>query len=322
MRDLHVVCGGRGFVGQALIADLKQKGHEVKCVSRGLGQNNCGWSSEPWEIRDGVEYVNADLMKPDHAVGVVRDARYVYNLAASVGGIDFIQNNRAACMSSALINLNLLRACHQFGTQRYFFASSACVYSSRDFPITESCAEPATPERGYGWEKLFGEQVCREYREAGFVDTRAARYFTLYGPGDDKKHNHFPAELCKKIATAKILAHKSIELWGDGSQVRSLLYIDDCVEGTQRIMDSGVTIPLNLSGAEYASTNQMADLVQSIAGTDLQVNYVPGVTGVQSRFASNERIHRELDWEPSTGLKEGFEWTYRWWFDKLLKELR
>lgn len=320
MRDLHVVCGGSGFVGRALIERLKQDGHEVKCVSRGVPAE-CGWSNEPWEIKDGVEYIKADLSKPDHAIGIVRDAKHVYNLAASVGGIDFIQNNRADCMLSAQINMNLLQACKKFGTQRYFFASSACVYSSNDFPITENFAHPANPERGYGWEKIFGEQLCREFREAGYVDTRVARYFTLYGPGDDKKHNHFPAELCKKIARAKFLSHKHIEVWGNGTQVRSLLFIDDCVEGTIRLMNSGVTEPLNLSGAEYGTTNQMIDLVQQIAGTDLGVQYVIGPIGVQSRFSNNTRIQRVLGWEPRVGLREGFEKTWRYWWDKTNKEL-
>lgn len=322
--DLTVVAGGRGFVGRALIADLKRQGHtRIRSVSRNI-DNITEWKQfhEPRiERRDGVEYVSADLSDERQALGALRDARYCYNLAASVGGIDFIQANRATCMLSAQININLLKACQHVGVQKYFFASSACVYSSNEFPCAENYVVPANPERGYGWEKLFGEQLCREFRESGLVETRVARYFTLYG-GDTKKHLHFPDSLCKKIATAKILARKSIELWGDGSQVRSLLFIDDAVTGTQKIMHSGVTTPMNLSSPEWATVNQMADMVQDIAGTDLQVNYVQGVVGVQSRYSDNRAILEKIGWEPSTPLREGMEKTWRFWWDRMIKELR
>lgn len=323
--DRIVVAGGLGFVGRALIADLKSQGNtNIRSVSRNINPLT-PWQKfhEPHiETRDGVEYMSADLSDERQALGALRDARYVYNLAAAVGGIDFIQANRATCMRSAKIDINLLEACQKVGVSKLFYASSACVYGSFHFPSAESFAMPANPERGYGWTKLFGEQLCREFRESGNVETRVARYFTLYGPGDAKKHNHFPAELCKKIATAKILAHKSIDLWGDGSQVRSLLFIDDCVRGTRKIMDSGVTFPLNLSSPEWATVAQMADMVQEIAGTDLQVNYGGGVVGVQSRYADNGSIRQELGWEPPTPLREGFEKTYRFWYDKLIKELK
>lgn len=323
--DLVVVAGGLGFVGRELIADLKCQGHtNIRSVSRNIDEIT-SWKQfhEPRiERRDGVVYMSADLSDERQALGALRDARYVYNLAAAVGGIDFIQANRAACMLSAQININLLKACQKVGVQKYFFASSACVYSSNEFPCAENYAIPANPERGYGWEKLFGEQLCREFREGGDVENRVARLFTLYGPGDDKKHNHFPAELCKKIATAKILAHKEIELWGDGSQVRSLLFIDDCVTGIQKIMHSGVTTPLNLSSPEWATVNQMADMVQGIAGTDLQVNYVEGTVGVQSRYSDNRTILEKIGWEPSTPLREGLEKTWRFWWEWALKTLK
>jgi nucleoside-diphosphate-sugar epimerase len=305
--DQIVIAGGRGFVGRALIEELKKRGHtKIRCVTRK--------TDEPWITRDGVEYYPADLHDYYQALGSVRDAKYVFNLAALVGGIDFIQNNRFMCMLSAHVNMNLLLASRYVDAVRFFFASSACVYSSNEFPIRENFAHPANPERGYGWEKLFGEQLCREFGH----NTRIARYFTLYGPGDDKFHNHFPAELCKKVAHAKISGLKEIEVWGDGSQVRSLLYIDDCVEGTLRIMNSDtVNWPVNLSHSDYMSVDQMTELVQKIAGTDLKVKHVPGVTGVQSRYSSNELIRREFGWEPKVGMLEGFEKTYRWWYDKI-----
>lgn len=321
--DLTVVAGGRGFVGRALIADLKLQGHTcIRSVSRNIDEIT-EWKTfhEPRiERRDGVEYMSADLSDERQALGALRDARFVYNLAASVGGIDFIQANRAQCMLSAQININLLKACRHVGVQKYFFASSACVYESSVFPISER-VKLSNPERGYGWEKLFGEQLCREIRESGNVETRVARYFTLYG-GDTKKHPHFADSLCKKIATAKILAHSAIELWGDGTQVRSLLYIDDCVIGTQKIMRSGVTFPLNLSSPEYATVSQMADIVQDIAGTDLQVSYVEGVVGVHSRYSDNRTIRQELNWEPAVSLREGLEKTWRFWYDKCLRDLK
>jgi len=323
--DLIVVCGGRGFVGRSLLADLQRQGFtRLRSISRSI-DDEAEWKTfhdQRSETRNGIQYWSADLSNENQALGAIRDAKYVFNLAAAVGGIDFIQNNRSKCMLSAQININLLKACHAIGVLRYFFASSACVYSSNEFPIRENFTEPANPERGYGWEKLFGEQLCREFREDGNVDTRIARYFTLYGPGDDKEHNHFPAELCKKIARAKLLQHNQIELWGDGSQTRSFLFIDDCVEGTQRIMNSGVTVPLNLSGEDRISVNEAADLVQKIAGTDLMVKYTGGVTGVHSRFADNTKIRLNLDWEPATSLQEGFEKTYRFWWDETIRQFK
>lgn len=327
MNDVTVVCGGTGFLGRALIEDLKKKGHKkIRSVSRdidGFGEWKT-FHSERWEERDGVEYVSADLTKEGPAIGAIRDARFVYNLAASVvGGIDFIHQNRANAMKSAQINLNLLNACQEAGVQRYFYASSACVYgTSWKHAMPESETDNPTPERGYGWEKLFGEQVCREFTDAGFVDTRVARLFTLYGPGDSKKHNHFPAEICRKIAMAKLLQHKSIDVWGDGKQVRSWLYIDDAVEGIQRLMNSGVTTPLNLSHPEPRNVRQIVDLVQDIAGTALEVNYGGGTTGVESRYSDNTTILRELFWEPSTSLEDGFRNTWAWWWDKVLKEIK
>jgi len=323
MNDWIVVCGGTGFVGRALIADLKNQGiKRIRSVSRSIDEQ-VEWKqfhNQRWEERDGVEYVSADLSNENQALGVVRNARLVYNLAASVGGIDYIQSNRSSCMLSAQININLLKACQAVGAQRYFFASSACVYGSQKIEQYES-GGLEIPERGYGWEKFFGEQLCREFREDGNVDTRVARYFTLYGPGDNKKHNHFPAAICKKIATAKLLGHKSIDVWGDGTQIRSLLYIDDCVEGTQRLMNSGVTVPVNLSSPRFATVKDMVAIVQEIAGTELQVNYVPGVVGVHSRFSDNSLIREKLGWEPSTTLEDGLRRTWSWWWDWALREL-
>lgn len=322
--DRIVVAGGLGFVGRALIADLKSQGNtNIRSVSRNINPLT-PWQKfhEPHiETRDGVEYMSADLSDERQALGALRDARYVYNLAASVGGIDFIQANRTLCMLSAQIDINILKACQKVGVSKLFYASSACVYPSNSAACAESYAEPFCGERGYGWAKMFGEQLCREFRDSGNVETRVARYFTLYG-GDTKKHPHFADSLCKKLATAKILAHKSIELWGDGTQVRSLLYIDDCVIGTRKIMDSGVTRPINLSSPEYATVAQMADLVQEIAGTDLQVNYGGGVTGVHSRYADNGRIRQELGWEPAVSLTEGLEKTWRFWWDWAVKNLK
>lgn len=320
--DVMVVCGGTGFLGRALIADLKKQGHKrIRSVSRDIDGHG-EWKAfhiERWEERDGVEYVSADLSHEGQALGAVRNAKHVYNLAATVvGGIDFIHQNRATAMLSAQINMNLLKACRQeAGIERYFYASSACVYGqSCEWPRSES--ETAVPERGYGWEKLFGEQLCHEWREAGFVDTRVARLFTLYGPGDDKKHNHFPAELCKKIAVAKHTQQKSIDVWGDGRQSRSLLYVDDAVEGIQRLMKSGVTGVLNLSSPQAFTVRDMVDLVQSIAGTKLEVNYGGGTTGVACRFSDNFEILRALGWEPPTKLGDGFQKTWDWWWDRVV----
>ena len=322
--NVTVVCGGTGFLGRALIEDLKRKGHtQIRSISRNIdgAREWKQFHDQRCETRDGVQYWSADLSNENQALGALRDARFVYNLAAAVGGIDYIQANRATCMLSAQININLLKACQAVGAQRYFFASSACVYGSQDFGQWEN-GGLEVPERGYGWEKLFGEQLCREFREAGFVDTRVARLFTLYGPGDEKKHNHFIAALCKKVALAKLLQHKSIDVWGDGNQVRSSLFIEDAVEGVQRIMNSGVTVLLNLSDREAARVSHVVKLVQEIAGTDLEVKYGGGVTGVQSRFSDNTLIREQLGWEPQVSLEEGLRKTWNWWWDYALREIK
>lgn len=288
------VCGSNGYVGRALVASLQSQGHEVREVAR----------------------PRHDLTNFEDCKSAVYGMNQVYNLAAKVGGIDFIQKSRLDCILSSRINTNLLMACRELGVQRYFFASSACVYPSNDFPIAENYAYPSRPEPGYGEEKLFGEQMCRAFREAGAVETRVARLFTLYGPGDNKKHNHAPAELCKKIALAKLLQHDSVEIWGNGNQTRSLLYIDDCVDGIQRVMNSGLIDPVNLSGSEGLSINRLADLIEEIAGVELVHKYrLSAVTGVAHRTSDNGKILRELGWEPPTKLRDGLEKTFRWWWD-------
>lgn len=312
MNDIITICGGTGFLGRALAKNLREQGNKVRVIARTV-------YSVP-QI-EGVEYLAADLNDRSETMNVIAGSRFVYNLAASVGGIHFIRRNRAACMFASRINMNLLEACYTYGVQRYFYASSACVYSSHDFPTQENRSEPANPERGYGWEKLFGEQSCREFRENGLVDTRVARLFTMYGPGDEKRSNHFPSEICKKIAWAKRLGHKSIDVWGDGNQIRSFLYVDDAVEGVQRVMNSGLTKPVNLSSPRGAQIKGIVNLVQDIAGTNFDVHYGSGTTGVQSRYSDNSLIFKELDWEPATKYEDGFRLTWNWWWDKALREI-
>jgi nucleoside-diphosphate-sugar epimerase len=250
----------------------------------------------------------------------------VYNLAADMGGMGFIEANRARCMLSVLINTHLIDCAYRAGVERYFYASSACVYAQRHQlspdvrALREDDAYPADPEDGYGWEKLFSERMCRHFHEDfGFI-TRVARFHNVYGPfgtwtgGREKA----PAAICRKIAEAKLSGHHEIEVWGDGEQTRSFTYIDDCVTGTRKIMDSDIDIPINLGSSEMVTINQLVDKVEDIAGIRVTRRYnLSAPKGVRGRNSDNSLILDRLGWEPSTSLETGLERTYRWVYDQL-----
>jgi nucleoside-diphosphate-sugar epimerase len=238
----------------------------------------------------------------------------------------FIESHKAHCMLSVLINTHLLLAAQEAGVDRFFFSSSACVYAAgrQDAlglaPLREEDAYPAMPEDGYGWEKLFGERMCRHFREDFQLTTVVARYHNVYGPlgtwqgGREKA----PAALCRKIASAKKAGVGEIEIWGDGEQTRSFTFINDALEGTRRLMESAYPEPLNIGSSELVSINQLVGLIEEIAGIELQRKYVPDAPqGVRGRNSDNTRIQQALGWQPSTPLRHGMEATYRWIYDQI-----
>src|SRR3984893_1306817 len=261
-----LVCGGGGFIGGHLVADLIRQGANVRSV-------DLKPIDEWFQVFGNIDNQQLDLREKEACEKAVRDTEIVYNLAADMGGMGFIENNKALCMISSLINTHLLMAGKEFGVDRFFYASSACVYAAdkqTDPNVTalkEEDAYPAMPEDGYGWEKLFSERMCRHFREDYGLETRIARYHNVYGPHGtyDGGREKAPAAICRKVITAKLSGNHEIEVWGDGKQTRSFMWIDDCVKGTQMIMEGDSVDPLNLGSSELVSINQLVDIVEEIA---------------------------------------------------------
>jgi nucleoside-diphosphate-sugar epimerase len=273
-----------------------------------------------------AENLTLDLQDLQACRQALAGAGIVYNLAADMGGMGFIENNKALCMLSVLINTHLLMAGREAGIDRFFFASSACVYNAdkqRDpkvVPLKEEDAYPAMPEDGYGWEKLFSERMCRHFREDFGVVTRMARYHNVYGPYGtyDGGREKAPAAICRKIIEAKLSGRHEIEIWGDGMQTRSFMYISDCLKGTQAITNSDILEAINLGSSELVTINQLVDLVESIAGFTVKRRYkLDAPKGVNGRNSDNARIQQYLGWEPSVTLRDGLEETYRWIHDQM-----
>ncbi len=320
LNDLTVVCGAGGFIGGHLVADLLRQGHQkIRAVDiKPL---------DHWYQRlPGVESLQLDLQEKEACETALRGAAVVYNLAADMGGMGFIENNRALCMLSVLINTHLLMAAREYGVRRFFFSSSACVYaadkqtSADVVPLKEGDAYPAMPEDGYGWEKLFSERMCRHFREDFGLHTRVARYHNVYGPhgtwtgGREKA----PAAICRKVIEAKLSGRHEIEIWGTGQQTRSFMYIDDCLKGTQMILQSDIVEPLNLGSDELVTINQLVDIVEEIAGIKLKRKYdLKAPKGVNGRNSDNTLIKQHLGWAPGIRLREGLEETYAWIYDQL-----
>jgi nucleoside-diphosphate-sugar epimerase len=315
-----LVAGAGGFIGGHLVADLLASGHtDIRAVDKK--------PLEDWyQVHPAAENVVRDLQLLDACHEVVDGVGDVYNLAADMGGMGFIENNKALCMLSVLINTHLLEAARHADIGRFFYASSACVYAAdkqleADIPaLKEEDAYPAMPEDGYGWEKLFSERMCRHFREDFGIYTRVARYHNVYGPdgtwtgGREKA----PAAICRKVAEAKLSGKHEIEVWGDGEQTRSFMYIDDCVYGTKAILDSDILEPINLGSSEMVTINQLIDIVERIAGIEVERNYdLSAPKGVRGRNSDNTMIQERLGWEPSISLEEGLEKTYRWIYDQV-----
>jgi GDP-D-mannose 3', 5'-epimerase len=313
--DLVVVAGGGGFIGGHLVADLLRQGRSrVRAVDiKPLDQ----WFQRFPEADNRV----LDLRDPAACREAVRDVRHVFNLASDMGGMGFIENNKALCMLSVLINSHLLLAAHEEGVDRYFFASSACVYAADKQTsvdvgaLKESDAYPAMPEDGYGWEKLFSERMCRHFAEDFGLTTRTARFHNVYGPHGtyDGGREKAPAAICRKVVEAELSGSGEIEIWGDGEQTRSFMYIDDCVHGTQLLMASDVTEPLNLGSDQLVTINELVSMVEEIAGITLRRRYnLDAPQGVRGRNSDNTLIQRHLGWQPETTLEDGLAKTYEW----------
>ena len=319
--NLIVICGAGGFIGGHLIADLINQGYtriravDIKPLDR--------W----YQKYDAVENLTLDLQELPACRQATKDAHWVYNLAADMGGMGFIENNKALCMLTVLINTHLLKAAQEAGVSRFFYSSSACVYAhdkQTDPNITglkEADAYPAMPEDGYGWEKLFSERMCRHFTEDFGLITRVARYHNVYGPYGtfDGGREKAPAAMCRKIINAKLSGNHEIEIWGSGEQTRSFMYIDDCLKGSQAIMRSEeINFPINLGSEEKVSINQLVDIVEDIAGITLKRNYnLDAPKGVNGRNSENTLIKKMLGWEPSISLRTGMEKTYEWIYDQI-----
>jgi GDP-D-mannose 3',5'-epimerase len=320
--DLILVTGGGGFIGGHLVADLLKKGHRVRAVDhKPLDQ----W----WQRFPEAESWSANLELLGECKRAVQGVSQVYNLAADMGGMGFIEHNKALCMLSVLINTHMLTASREAGVQKFFYSSSACVYAAgkqTDPNVTalkEADAYPAMPEDGYGWEKLFSERMCRHFWEDFQLETRIVRYHNVYGPKGTWKggREKAPAAVCRKVAQAKISGAHEIEIWGDGKQTRSFQYIDDCVYGSQLIMGSDVREPINLGSDELVTINQLVDLAEDIAGVKLKRNYnLSAPKGVNGRNSDNTLIKTRLGWAPPTRLRDGLEQTYRWIYDQIVTD--
>jgi GDP-D-mannose 3',5'-epimerase len=314
-----LVAGGGGFIGGHLARTLSEQGVQVRSVDI---KPFDGW----YQIPKGVEAHQLDLSVLENCYKAVRDVDVVYNLAADMGGMGFIEAHKAECMLSVLINTHMLMAARDENVGRFFFSSSACVYAADkqvDADVTalkESDAYPAMPEDGYGWEKLFSERMCRHFREDFGLETRVARYHNVYGVEGtyDGGREKAPAALCRKIAKAALTGRHEIEVWGDGGQTRSFMYVDDCIDGTLMVTAGDSALPVNIGSSELVTINQMVSIIEQIAGITVKRNYnLDAPKGVRGRNSDNTLIREIYNWEPSISLADGLERTYKWIFDQL-----
>jgi GDP-D-mannose 3',5'-epimerase len=315
-----LVTGAGGFIGGHLVAHLRRQGvSQIRAVGRKP-------LSQWYQLFPDVENLTLDLSAKPACDKAVSGMTQLYNLAADMGGMGFIETHKAECMLSVLINTHLLMAAREVGLSRFFFSSSACVYAAdrqRDAHVTalrEEDAYPAMPEDGYGWEKLFSERMCRHFREDYGLQTRVARYHNVYGPLGtyDGGREKAPAAICRKVIEAKLSGRHDIEIWGDGEQTRSFMYIDDCIKGTETIFKSDFVEPLNLGSDELVSINALVDMVEEIAGVRLRRSYnLDAPKGVRGRNSDNTLLKSVVGWAPSTTLRAGMEQTYRWIYDEI-----
>ncbi|MEM7452762.1 MAG: NAD-dependent epimerase/dehydratase family protein [Planctomycetota bacterium] len=313
-RKSVLVAGAGGFIGGHLVKRLLDQGLNVRAVDIKPFED---W----YQKLDHAENVVSDLTLKEQCMSASNGVDEIYNLACDMGGMGFIENNKALCMLSVLINTHLLMAAKEHQCGKYFYASSACVYAADKqvspdvIPLKESDAYPAMPEDGYGWEKLFSERMCRHFAEDYGLDVRIARFHNIYGPegtwsgGREKA----PAAICRKVLEAIQSGNHEIEIWGDGLQTRSFTFIDDCLIGVEKLMDSNFSQPINIGSSEMVSINGLVDIVERIGGVSLKRNYkLDAPKGVNGRNSDNTLIKNELDWAPDTQLKDGMRVTFDW----------
>ena len=318
-----VVCGAGGFIGGHLVKDLLAQGvHVLRAV-------DIKPLKEWHQIANGVENLVLDLKQKNNCLIATRGVDHVYQLAADMGGMGFIESNKALCMLNVLTSTNMLVAARETRATRFFYASSACVYNAQKqtladaIGLKESDAYPALPEDGYGWEKLFSERMCRHFEEDFGLICRVARYHNVYGPHGtwNDGREKAPAAICRKVCAARQSGQHEITIWGDGKQTRSFMFIDDCIRGTEMIMNSEISEPINLGSSELVTIDQLVDMAEEIAGIRLKRRYdLNAPKGVNGRNSDNTKIVERLGWEPSIRLRDGLEKTYRWIESQMAEE--
>ena len=316
------VAGAGGFIGGHIVNELLKKGYKVKAA-------DIKPFEEWYQLFNQAENHIKDLSEKQSCYEMVEGNDEVINMACNMGGMGFIENNKALCMLSVLVNTHLLMACKKFKIKKYFFSSSACAYNKDLQDVTtvtglkEEDAYPANPEDGYGWEKLFSERMCRHFLEDYNLDVKVARYHNIYGPNGtyDGGREKAPAALCRKVINATLNNEEHIDVWGDGEQTRSFLYIDDCVEATLNFFDSKFHGPINIGSEEKVSINEMIDKIEIISQKKVKRNYqLDKPKGVRGRNSDNTLIRKQLGWEPKFNLKDGLEKTYQWIFSEIKKK--
>jgi len=314
-----LVTGAGGFIGGHLVKRLLKDGYNV-----------VGADIKPldywFQKFDKAKNFSMDLNDYNNCLSVTENIDGIFNLACNMGGMGFIMNNKADCMLSVLINTNLLRASKINNVIKFLYSSSACIYNT-DLQeetfingLEEKHAYPANPEDGYGWEKLFSERMCRHFFEDYGIETRVVRYHNVYGPYGtfDGGREKAPAAISRKVIEAKINAKDSIDVWGDGEQTRSFLYIDDCIEGTLKLFESNHREPINIGSDEQVSINQLVDVVEKISELKLKRKYqLDKPLGVRGRSSNNDKLKEVLKWNYSTKLEEGMKKTYNWIYESL-----
>jgi GDP-D-mannose 3', 5'-epimerase len=317
-----LVTGAGGFIGHHLVTFLKSQGYWVRGVDL---------KPPEYEPTDADQFELLDLRRWDNCLQATRHIDDVYALAADMGGMGFISAHHAQILhNNSLINAHTLEAARVNGVERYLYTSSACVYPEYKqmdadvTPLREEDAYPAQPQDAYGWEKLIAERLCRHYREDYGLETRIVRFHNIFGPlgtwqgGREKA----PAAICRKVAAAKVSGNPDIEIWGDGEQTRSFCYIDDCITGIYKLMQSDYREPLNLGQDRLVTINQVVDIVARIAGIQVVKKHIPGPQGVRGRNSDNTRLRKALSWEPGISLEEGLGRTYSWIEDQVRGQLK
>jgi len=319
-----LVVGAGGFIGGHLVKKLLENNNSILAADIKPKQY---WFQDYDEVQN---YYSMDMKDINNCREVTKNIDYVFNMACNMGGMGFIENNKAECMQSVLINTNLLIACKEDKVKKYFFSSSACAYNKAKQQdvfidgLIENDAYPADPEDGYGWEKLFSERMCRHFMEDYGIEVRIGRYHNIYGPYGtfDGGREKAPAALCRKIIEAKQNNKKKIEVWGDGKQTRTFLYIDDCIEGTLRLFESNYSEPVNIGSDEQVSINQMIEIIENVTNTEKleRVYQLDKPKGVRGRSSNNDLVKKILNWSFKIKLKEGLKKTYDWISGEMSKQ--